>query len=240
MKQKNISSPYCTAVIVAAGSGSRMSDGNNSPKINKIFLELCDTPILAHTLLAFQHCQYIEDIIIVTRECDIVDCKAVCDDFDISKIKTIVTGGATRQESVQKGLAEVCEHASLVAIHDAARCIITPQEIDDVVLAAAQHGAAALGVPCKDSLKQVDSGCNIAATIPRENIWQIQTPQVFAPDIIDLAHKSACELNISATDDCEVAERYGVKIKMVEGSYSNIKITTPEDLIIAERFLMDQ
>jgi len=219
------------AVIVAGGSGTRMGQS-----INKIFLDICDIPVLAHTLTAFEQSTLIDDIVIVTRECDIADCKAVCDDFGISKLTTIVTGGETRSKSVLKGLAEVAADADIVAIHDAARCVITAEEIDDVIIAAQKYGAAALGVPCKDSLKRVDGEGNISETIARGGVWQVQTPQVFArADII--AAYGAAQNGAPATDDCEIAERYGIKVKMVIGNYSNIKITTPDDLDIAETLL---
>jgi len=240
-RMKQHPTPPCIAVIVAGGSGARMEQ-----PVNKIFLDVCGIPVLAHTLMAFEQSALIDDIVIVTRECDIVDCKAVCDDFGISKLTTIVTGGVTRQESVQKGLAEVAYDDCIVAIHDAARCVITPEQIDDIVgavtapcVGAAQPPCvgAAPGVPCKDSLKRVDSAGNIAATIEREGVWQVQTPQVFRRADIAAAHDAAARQGAAATDDCELAERFGISVKMVMGSYANIKITTPEDLRIAETLI---
>ncbi len=196
-----------------------------------------DHPILAHTLNAFEACSFIDKIILVTRECDILDCKAVCDDYGITKIKTIVTGGSTRQESVRNGLAALPEHTVLAAIHDAARCLVSPDEIASAVVAAHEFGAAALGTPCKDSLKAVDADGNVVSSVARERVWQAQTPQVFyAKDIIS-AHQYAQNSGFDATDDCAVAENYGLKIKIVPGSYANIKITTPEDLLFAQGYL---
>lgn len=237
MKKKKIG--YCSAVVVAAGSGTRMQiparRGAASP--NKIFLELDGEPLLARTLCAFEDCHFIDEIVLVTRECDLVDCKAVCDDFAITKLKTITVGGKTRQESVGLGLAEVSERASLIAIHDAARCLVSADEIAAAVIAAYESGAAALGVPCKDSLKVVDAEEYVASTVNRENVWQVQTPQVFRREDIIRVHRRAAQDGIEATDDCALAERYGIRIRMVRGGYANFKITTPEDMLFAQGYL---
>lgn len=237
MKKKKIG--YCSAVVVAAGSGTRMQlnarRGASPP--NKVFLELDNEPLLARTLRAFEDCHFIDEIVLVTRECDIVDCKAVCDDFGISKLKTITVGGETRQASVGFGLAEVSNRATLVAIHDAARCLVSPDEIAAAVIAAYETGAAALGVPCKDSLKVIGEEGLIASTINRDNVWQIQTPQVFRREDIISVHQRAAQEGIEATDDCALAERYGIRIRMVRGGYANFKITTPEDMLFAQGYL---
>lgn len=230
---------YCGAVIVAAGSGTRMQPAYKTGRdqVNKVFLMLNGDPILSHTLSAFENCNFIDEIVLVTRECDIVDCKAICDDYGITKLKTITAGGQTRQESVRKGLGELSPQMQFAAIHDAARCLITPDEIASAVVAAHEFDGAALGIPCKDSLKAVDEEKNIISTVDRDRIWQVQTPQVFSTKKIIAAHNLAAQTDFTATDDCAVAENYGMRIKMVQGSYANIKITTPEDLLFAEGYL---
>lgn len=239
MKKKKVG--FCSAVVVAAGSGTRMqlSARRGEPPPNKVFLELCGEPVLARTLGAFEECHFIDEIVLVTRECDLVECKAICDDFGISKLKTITVGGQTRQESVRLGLAEVSERAVLTAIHDAARCLVSPEEIGAVVVEAMEYGAAALGVPCKDSLKKVDEDGFILSTIEREHVWQVQTPQVFGAAAIREAHRRAAEEGVLATDDCALAERYGLRVRMVRAGYANFKITTPEDMLFAEGYLSD-
>lgn len=204
---------------------------------NKIFLELCGEPVLARALRAFEECHFIDEIVLVTRECDIVQCKELCDEFGISKMKTITVGGETRQQSVRHGLDEVSERAALVAIHDAARCLVSPDEIAAAVVAAQGYGAAALGVPCKDSLKKVDEDECILSTIERQQVWQVQTPQVFGAVAIRDAHRRAAAEGFEATDDCALAERYGIRIRMVRGGYANFKITTPEDMLFAQGYL---
>ncbi len=228
----------CAALIVAAGSGRRMKLENSKyAGVNKVFLELGDMPVLAHTLKAFESCDVIDKIFVVTRECDIPLCARLAEEFNISKLKSIACGGDTRQKSVLNGLAEIEDEFEVVAIHDGARCLITPDNIKRVVLSAIENGAAALGVACTDTLKRVDGDMNITQTVERTNIYRIQTPQVFYTSQIIDAHKKAADDGIAVTDDCSVAEYVGINIKMVEGSANNIKLTTQEDLVLAEALL---
>jgi len=212
-----------SAVIVAAGSGTRMKAGKN-----KVFLELLGKTILEHTVSTFENLAMIDEIIVVTNE--IEEAKNIFSEY--RKIKAIVPGGATRGESVQNGLKEAT--GDFVAIHDGARALVLPEDIENVLNAAMEYGGAALGVKCKDTLKLADENGFITKTMDREFLYNIQTPQVFKlSEITDLYEKCGEVF----TDDCAVAEKYGVKVKIVSGSYDNIKITTPDDMDLAERIL---
>ncbi len=213
-----------TAIIVAAGNGTRMGG-----VINKVFLPLGEETVIEHTLNTFSSCSMIDDIILVTRECDIELCK------DFKGVK-VIAGGKTRQESVYNGLNEA-EDSSLVVIHDGARALITKEIIENAIEDAKKYGASAVGVPCKDTLKSVDENGFIKATLDRESTYQIQTPQIFKREEILKAHKMAISDNFLGTDDCGLYEKYIGKIKVTKGSYDNIKLTTPDDMIIAKNIL---
>ncbi|MBQ6908183.1 MAG: 2-C-methyl-D-erythritol 4-phosphate cytidylyltransferase [Clostridia bacterium] len=212
-----------SAVIVAAGMGKRMGAG-----INKAYLLLGGKTILEQTVTVFENCRKIEEIVVVTDDTE--KCRELLKSF--KKVTKIVLGGATRQDSVKNGL-KVCQ-GEFVAIHDGARALITAEKIEKVIEDAEKFGAAALGVKCKDTLKVSDEDGFIAKTLDRDWIYQIQTPQVFKRTEIEEAHS---KINSELTDDCAVMEIVGKKVKITEGSYENIKITTPEDLIIAEKIL---
>lgn len=212
-----------SAVIVAAGSGTRMKAGKN-----KVFLELLGKTILEHTVSAFQNMPMIDEIIVVTNE--IEEAKKILSKY--SKLKEIVAGGAVRGESVQNGLKAAT--GDFVAIHDGARALVLQEDIENVLNAAMEFGAAALGVKCKDTLKMADENGFISKTLDREFLYNIQTPQVFKlSDILEMYEK--CDEVF--TDDCALAEKYGQMVKIVDGSYDNIKITTPDDMDLAERIL---
>lgn len=212
-----------SAVIAAAGQGRRMGAG-----INKVYLELFGKSVLEHTVSVFEKCEKIDEIIVVTD--DVKKCRKMLKDF--KKIKSVVLGGKTRGESVQNGLMEC--GGELVAIHDGARALIREKEIIKVIEEAEKYGASAVGVKCKDTLKTADKDGFIEGTADREFMYQIQTPQVFKTSEIKRWYKESKE---NFTDDCALAERNGKKIKIVDGSYENIKLTTPEDLIIAENIM---
>ncbi len=212
-----------SAVIVAAGSGTRMKAGKN-----KVFLELLGKTILEHTVSAFENVPMISEIIVVTNE--IEEAEKFLSKY--SKLKAVVPGGSTRGESVQNGLKVAS--GDLVAIHDGARALILREDIENVLNAAMEFGAASLGVKCKDTLKMADENGFISKTLDRDFLYNIQTPQVFRlSDITGMYEKC----NEVFTDDCALAEKYGVAVKIVDGSYDNIKITTPDDMDLAERIL---
>ena len=212
------------AIIVAAGSGTRMGGVKN-----KVFLELGGKTVIEHTLDTFKNCNLIDKTILVTRECDIELCK----DFEDIKV---IAGGKTRQESVYFGLCEA-EDAEIVVIHDGARALITNDIIENAICDAKEYGASAVGVSSKDTLKMVDEDGFIIKTLDRETTYQIQTPQVFKYDEIKKAHDDAIKDGFSGTDDCSLYEKYIGKIKVTKGSYDNIKLTTPDDMEIAKNIL---
>ncbi|MBZ4645658.1 MAG: 2-C-methyl-D-erythritol 4-phosphate cytidylyltransferase [Petroclostridium sp.] len=228
----NKNKEYCSAIIVAAGKGSRM----NASK-NKQFINIIDRPVLAYTLQAFEDCELIDEIVVVTRQEDIMACKEIIDMSELVKVKKIVVGGKERQDSVYNGLKEISNEATIVAIHDGARPLILPKHIEEAIEAAVQYNAAAVGVRVKDTIKLVDDNNNIVNTLDRSKLWAVQTPQVFKVEILKRAHQKAIEEGISATDDCMLVEQMGYQVKMVEGSYENIKITTPEDIFLAEAII---
>ena len=215
-----------TAIIAAGGKGTRMGGDRN-----KIFLELCGKTVISRTVEIFDKNPHISEIIIVTGKDDISECEALMQKF--GKISAIVEGGPTRRDSVYNGLKIAKGH--IIAIHDAARCLVSDEIINEAIDAAVKYGAAAPGVICKDTLKESDEDGFIASTIDRSKTYQIQTPQIFKSEIIMSAHNNADVFE--ATDDCSLVERMGGKIKITQGSYDNIKLTTPEDIIIGENIL---
>jgi 2-C-methyl-D-erythritol 4-phosphate cytidylyltransferase len=219
---------YCGAVIVAAGSASRMGG------IDKVMAELEGEPMICRTVRAFQNCDAIKEIVIVTRQDLIVPISNLCRDY--GKVKAVVTGGSSRQESVAMGLNALSDKVKLVAIQDGARPLITWEVIDRVVRAAHNYGAAAPAVPVKDTIKVVTGGV-VKETPDRSTLQAVQTPQVFDFDLIRGALKKAKEDEAEVTDDCSAVERLGMSVKIVEGDERNIKVTTPMDLKIAKMLL---
>lgn len=217
----------CGAVIVAAGSASRMGG------VDKILAKLRGEPVICHTVRAFSECEAITEIVIVTREDRIVAVSDLCAQFP--KVKAVVAGGASRQESVWLGL-NALSGVRLAAVHDGARPLVTWQLIDRVVRAAYRYGAAAPAVPVKDTIKAVRGGV-VAATPDRKKLMAVQTPQVFDFDLLRAALHRARGDGAELTDDCAAVERLGFAVKIVEGARENIKITTPEDLKIAETLM---
>ena len=218
----------CGAVIVAAGSASRMGG------IDKVMAQLKGEPMILRTVRTFQQCDAVKEIVIVTREDLIRPISSLCTRMD--KVKAVVAGGKSRQESVWLGLNALSKDVKLAAIHDGARPLITNAVIDRTVRAAHTYGAAAPAVPVKDTIKVVKSGL-VMATPDRANLRAVQTPQVFDFDLLRGALKKAEEENASLTDDCSAVERMGMSVKIVEGDERNLKVTTPLDLKIAEMLL---
>ncbi len=218
-----------TAIIVAAGSSSRMK--NN---LNKMFILLDDIPILAHTLLKFENSNRVNRIIIVTKSDSIVTVGDIVREFNISKVSDIITGGKTRQESVMCGLKYTDDNNEIILVHDGARPFVSTQNISEAISAAETFGAAALGVSVKDTVKVVDDNNIVNETPDRNHLRLIQTPQVFKSDIIKAAYAKAEEDGFEGTDDCSVVEHSNIPVKIIEGEYTNIKITTADDLCLAE------
>ena len=229
--RKLIPVQYCGAVIVAAGSASRMGG------IDKVMAELDGAPMIETTVSKFQECEAIKEIIIVTREDLIAPITSLSKKFD--KVRFVVEGGSSRTESVKKGLKMLSDKAKLVAIHDGARPLVTEQLIDRTIRAANTYGAAAPGIPVKDTIKVVQGGI-IASTPERSKLQAVQTPQVFDLDLIKGALEKAEKVGAELTDDCSAVEQMGMSVKMVSGDEKNIKVTTPMDLKIAEMLLEDE
>ena len=218
----------CGAVIVAAGSASRMGG------IDKVMASLGGEPMIARTVRAFQECDAVSEIVIVTREDLILPITGLTKNSD--KVKAVVSGGKSRQESVGKGLSALSKDVKLCAIHDGARPLITWQLIDCCIRAANTYGAAAPAIPVKDTIKTVEGGI-VVNTPNRSKLRAVQTPQVFDIDLLKGALLKAYQDGAEVTDDCSAVERLGMKIKIVEGDEKNLKVTTPMDLKIAEILL---
>ena len=219
---------YCGAVIVAAGNASRMGG------IDKVMAMLDGEPMIVRTVRTFQNCEAIKEIVIVTREDLIVPITDLCKDFD--KVRAVVPGGSSRQESVGMGLNALSGKVKLAAVQDGARPLITETVIDRTVRAAHSYGAAAPAIPVKDTIKVVKGGM-VESTPDRATLQAVQTPQIFDMDLLKGALKNAELTGAAVTDDCSAVELMGMKVKIVEGDERNIKVTTPMDLKIAEMLL---
>lgn len=218
----------CGAVIVAAGTASRMGG------IDKVMAPLGGEPMIARTVRTFQNCDAISEIVIVTREDLILPMTVLT--REMSKVKAVVVGGKSRQESVSLGLNALSNNVKLAAIQDGARPLITWEVIDRTVRAANTYGAAAPAIPVKDTIKVVE-GRIVKSTPDRSTLFAVQTPQVFDFDLLRAALKKAEAEGAAVTDDCSAVELMGMSVKIVEGDERNIKVTTPMDLKIAELLL---
>ena len=221
---------YCSVVIVAAGKGSRMG-----AEMNKQYLKLNEKEVLAHTVEKFEKCRAINEIIIVTGKDEIEYCKHnIWEKYGFTKIKTIVAGGKERQDSVYNGLLAASHETQIILIHDGARPLIDGEQIEESIKVAREMGACVLGVPIKDTIKMCDHHQFVTGTPARDSLWSVQTPQAFKYDLIMRAYKEGLANHLVVTDDSMMVEALGYPVKIIEGRYDNIKITTPEDLIIAK------
>ncbi|QNU68728.1 2-C-methyl-D-erythritol 4-phosphate cytidylyltransferase [Ruminiclostridium herbifermentans] len=203
--------------------------------INKQYIDIAGIPVLARTIAVFENCEAISDIIVVVNEADIEYCRHnIIKRYNFSKVKELISGGSERQNSVYKGLCATDESRKIVLIHDGARPFVSQKNIIDCISAAKEYGACGVGVRLKDTIKICDQNGFVTTTPDRSSLWSIQTPQAFTYDIIMNAHKVAIQSGYIGTDDLVLVERQGIQVKIIEGSYKNIKITTPEDLIIGE------
>lgn len=222
--------PFCSVIIAAAGSSSRMGGGN------KLMQPIDGIPVLARTLVAVDEASLADEIVVAAREEDLLAFGELCKVYAISKPVKIVRGGTTRLESVYRASLECRDDAAFLAVHDGARPLATPELIDRVITLAYRTNAAAPGVPVKDTIKVVRDG-KVESTPPRETLQAIQTPQVFDAALLRGALQAAVTVGEEVTDDCSAVERLGKEICLTDGSYENIKITTPEDLLLAEELL---
>ena len=221
-----------SAIIVAAGSGSRMA--SDRPKQ---FLLLAGIPLIFHTLRPFEQCDSIDETIVVLPPESAAEFLDSAPKFGVRKVTRVVPGGATRAESVKRGLGAIrAASAGIVAVHDGVRPFVSADEISETIAAAEQHGASVLVAPVTDTIKQVNDH-SITRTLDRRELRRALTPQCFRYDLLSRAYAQSDVSDPSLTDDSVLVERLGLEVAFVEGNARNIKITTPEDLLIAESFL---
>jgi 2-C-methyl-D-erythritol 4-phosphate cytidylyltransferase len=226
-KSDSRSNACCTAVVAAAGSSTRM-DGQN-----KLFIEIGGKPVLAHTLSALEACRRIGEIIVVTRAEDIQRVALLCENNGLKKVTKIITGGATRQESVYKGVLQVSQRAELIAVHDGARPFVTETIVALTIDAAKKYAAAAPAVPVTSTIKQAKDGL-VEKTIDREALFEVQTPQVFSAELLKAALSNAIGKALYITDECMAVEALGCPVRLTAGARDNIKLTTAMDIVIAQ------
>ena len=231
--RKKEETPHCSAVIVAAGSSQRMGS-------DKLLHNLGIMPVLARTLLAFQDCDLVDEIVVVTRMEKIMEVAGLCKKYRIEKASKVISGGATRMESALAGVSEVKSRAKLIAIHDGARPLVSVELIENTVRAAAKYKAAVPAIKSVDTLKLAEDGETVTGSLDRELVLRVQTPQVFDADLIKGALTFAAEKKLPLTDDCSAAELMGVKARIVPGEEDNIKLTTPRDMLFAAAILKDR
>lgn len=219
---------FVTAVIVAAGNSTRMG-----LDISKQFIDLCGKTVIERTIDAFEKAEAIDEIVIVCRLQDMAKIKEITEKSNFIKVKSIAEGGATRGESVSSGVRAADIRCEYLAIHDGARPLVTPDDINRVVEKAFLHNATTLGVPVVDTVKVVDDKNVIISTPDRSTMYAVQTPQVFERGLYLCALELAEKEGLSLTDDCQLIERTGGKVMIVQGSYENIKITTKTDILTA-------
>lgn len=226
-KQKD---PHCSVVVVAAGSSERMGG-------DKMLMTLGAKPVIIRTLMAFQKSPMVDDIVVVTKREKITAIADMIKLYDITKVTQVISGGATRVESSLAGVSAVRRGAKLIAIHDGARPLVSQELIERVVKEANEHISAVPVLPSTDTLKRVDSRGIIVEGVDRASVFRVQTPQVFDADIIKGALTKAVEKRLPITDDCSAVDMMGFSTYTVEGDAGNIKLTLPEDMVLAEAIL---
>lgn len=222
---------YTSAIILAAGSSTRMGE------INKQLYQLNGIPVLAHTMIAYQKCPLIREIVVVTKRDDFNAVIEMRDKYGITKLKHLVTGGKTRQESAKRGMSKLNADAKYVAIVDGARCLTTPAQIAKVCLMAYHYRSACAAHLVDDTMKRATIAGSVRETVDRTNLWQAQTPQVFNTDLYRAALVKAETDGFTGTDDASLIEHLGYRVRLVECGRANIKITTPMDLPLAQAIL---
>ena len=220
--------PRCSALVVAAGSSTRM-DG-----VNKVLQPLDGVPVLVRTLAAFQVAGSVDEIIVAAREEDILEISQLCRTYGLTKCAKVIRGGESRVHSALLAALEASPEMELLAVHDGARPLVTPELIDRVAAAAARCSAAAPAVVVKDTVKAVREDGGVEETLDRDRLRAVQTPQIFQASLLKAALQSALEQGAPVTDDASAVERLGKVVFLVEGEEENLKITTPMDLILAE------
>ena len=209
--------------------------------IAKQYLLLDSLPVLVHTIRVFQKSDVISEIVLVVPQDDIAYVrKQIVEKYDLTKVAAVVAGGNERQDSVRNGLRAIAVQCDVVMVHDGVRPFVTEAMIAQVAAAAFDGGAASMGVKAKDTIKETTDENMVTGTLPRRNLWQTQTPQAFQYGLLCRAFEAAARDKFYGTDDASLVERTGAKVRMIAGSYGNIKITTPEDLLVAEALMMEK
>lgn len=217
------------ALIVSAGRGVRLPGDRKKP-----YLLLGDKPILCHTLDPFEACPSIDSISIVVGPEDREYClREIVEPYGYRKVRNIISGGLLRQDSVRNGIEAIPGDVEWIVIHDGVRPFVTRKMIESSIRAAQQYRAVVTAVPVKETIKKAAPDQTVSKTLSRDSLWQVQTPQAFQAGLIRDAFRKAAEDHYVGTDDASLVERIGIKVYILEGSYSNIKITTPEDLVLA-------
>ncbi|WP_256872739.1 2-C-methyl-D-erythritol 4-phosphate cytidylyltransferase [Candidatus Entotheonella palauensis] len=221
------------ALIPAAGSGQRMGSATPKP-----YLLLGRREILARTLEVFETCAAVHDVWVIASAEQQQHCRqGIVERHGFGKVRGVVAGGDERQASVWRGLQQLAPEVDLVVIHDGVRPFVSHALIEDAVEGAAQHGAAIAAVPLKDTIKRVSRQGQVEATVPRDRLWRIQTPQAFRRQLLQQAFEQAWQQRFVATDEAGLIEAYGHSVYVVQGSERNVKITTPDDLAMCERLI---
>lgn len=221
-----------TVIIAAAGRGSRMKMAEN-----KVFVPLLGKPILLYSLERFARREDVGEIIVISAPHEVGEMASLVLGFAGKTRVKVVAGGSERQYSVANALKAVTKDSELILVHDGARPLVTDAIIDDVIRSAREHGASIAAVAVKDTIKRVDANGIVVDTPPRKTLYAVQTPQGFDRDVLQRAYQQADEDGFLGTDDASLVERLGVSVAIAQGDYQNIKITTPEDLIIGEALL---
>ena len=229
-KKKKAPGILCSAVVVAAGSSTRMGT-------DKLMLTLGGIPVIVRTLKAVEAAPSVDEIILVTREDVMVPLSQLCQEFALTKVTKVIRGGKTRTESVRLGTLEASGDAQVIAIHDGARPLVTTEIIENAIAQALESGAAAPAVPVTDTIKVADENGIVRSTPERRTLFAVQTPQVFQAELLKAALQSALTCGAEITDDCSAVERLGKQVQLVSGDSENIKITRPMDLPMAEAIL---
>ena len=222
-----------SAIIVAGGSSQRMG-------FDKLFATIAGEPVIAHAIRAFEHAPSASEIIVVTRKERHDEIRKIGRDAGFKKVRSIVSGGERRQDSVRAGLDRIDPESKYVAVHDAARPLITPEQIERTFEQCRVHGAAALAQAVNDTLKRADANLVVSGSIDRDQVYAMQTPQIFERKLIEDAYRAVYAENISVTDEVSAVERLGHKIALVLNDDFNFKITYPRDLPVAEFILRER
>lgn len=229
MLKKTPVRPYCSAVLVAGGSSTRMGE-------DKLLMELNGQTVLERSMSAFERSEYIDEIVVVTTSEKIPIAANIAREAGIRKLRSVVTGGSDRTASSWAGVQECSENAGIIAIHDAARPLVTQEIIRNAVLAAIERGAASPAIHVKDTVRQARGG-RVLRTLEREELYLMQTPQTFRAGLIRAALAEAARLHLSLTDDCAAVMLLDAEVFLTEGSEENLKLTTPSDVYAAEAIL---